>query len=903
MRGRAIAVLSLLLLSSWPAFGQCSFSRTYGAAYRASYLDLAVDGGDLWAATSYGVQLYERAFDPPQLVASLALPGVTRIVRPVGGGTAYVGSGSDIVVVRRPATSNGRALEVVRSVDAGGTVNDLLLYGTYLFAATSNGIAQFQLFDPMNPTKTAATFATSSANVTSLAVRDTILYAADGDSSVERFTLSQPATPAAVNAFTSLPRSVSVKSSNGRLYISNGNVTEVFLGDTSAATIPFGTTSFAQITGDEVYVAGDDRRFHALDLTVPGNPVELFESELSPTGGTINRVMALQTFGGRVYVAAGDLGLVTYNSISFGRPYPVRGYSGNATSVIVSGSSVYTANATGGITEYSITNTGSLNTVRTFGGTTPLVVHDVVNGFLLTSSGATANYWALSATTPTPLRTVSFARPIVSAALIGTVGYLVLDDSSFWRVDLSASVPAVQRVTLTTNLVPTFVVRDGNALFLGGATANGTTEIDYYPTVQSTPQTLVIQGVPAGNVAVKNGVAAVFTFQGLTLIDFNAGGRVTIVPNSSSPIARGLAFSGTKLLVMNDRGVDVWNLATQRIEKTIALPSPGTAIVSNDTVAVATTESGLAAVSPNATTNVPTPIATSSGNTYYRKIVAGTDRIYLFDGRGIGIFSTARTNAPDHLGTINAAGTLDLAALGDRLFTTAANGTVTAYSRDGAVVAQRALSEGNDVQAQSLFVAGNALWLSISKGCLTGGCEKTTLVLDPQSLVITDRLAGGTIDVRTSGTTAFAIFNLPNTIRTYNIADPLHPSVLAQRDLEGNATTIDAANNVVYALGDKLYAYAQSNLAKAGEFTITGSADVAQKLRIDGNCAAITGRTFDPLFFTAGTWTTSTTPFRLPAAVRSIAQQAGRIFVLTDYSLEVLSTGTAPSPTRRRATE
>ncbi|HEX8153331.1 MAG TPA: hypothetical protein VF698_09415, partial [Thermoanaerobaculia bacterium] len=255
----------------------------------------------------------------------------------------------------------------------------------------------------------------------------------------------------------------------------------------------------------------------------------------------------------------------------------------------------------------------------------------------------------------------------------------------------------------------------------------------------------------------------------------------------------------------------------------------------------------------------------------------------------------------DHLGTINAPGTLDLAALGDRFFTTAANGTVTAYSRDGAVVAQRALNEGSDVQAQALFAAGNALWLSISKGCLSGGCEKTTLVLDPQSLVIADRLAGGTVDVRTSGATAFAIFNLPNAIRTYNIADPLHPAALAQHDLEGNATTIDAANNVVYTLGDKLYAYAQSNLARAGEFPIAGTAEVSQKLRIDGTCAVITGRTFDPLFFTAGTWTTSTTPFRLPAAVRSIAVQPGRVLVLTDYSLEVLSTSAAAAPSRRRA--
>jgi hypothetical protein len=142
MCGRVIAVL-LLLLSGFPLFGQCTFARSYGAPFRASFLDLAIDGNDLWTVTGYGVQVYDRSREVPLLVASAPVAGNTRTMV-VSGGVAYVGSGSTLHVLRR----NGTAIESLRVVDAGGTINDLLIAEGSLFAGTSSGIVQFSVGTP-----------------------------------------------------------------------------------------------------------------------------------------------------------------------------------------------------------------------------------------------------------------------------------------------------------------------------------------------------------------------------------------------------------------------------------------------------------------------------------------------------------------------------------------------------------------------------------------------------------------------------------------------------------------------------------------------------------------------------------------------------------------------------------
>ena len=88
MLGRVVAVSCVLFLSAGEALPQCDFTQRYSGQYRSTVLDIAIDGNDLWAATSYGVQLFARSVTPPRSIARVAIPGITRVVR-ASAGIAY----------------------------------------------------------------------------------------------------------------------------------------------------------------------------------------------------------------------------------------------------------------------------------------------------------------------------------------------------------------------------------------------------------------------------------------------------------------------------------------------------------------------------------------------------------------------------------------------------------------------------------------------------------------------------------------------------------------------------------------------------------------------------------------------------------------------------------------------
>lgn len=892
MRGRVLAVL-VLLLSSFPVLAQCTFNRFQSAPFRASFLDVAVEGNDLWAATGYGVQLYDRSREVPILIASAAVPEHTRVVR-TNGGLTYVGSGRTLSVFRRV----GSTIERVRTADAGGTINDLLITGSQLFAATASGLAQFSLADPTSPTRAAAVLTTSSANVTSLALDQFTLYAADGDSSVEMFAVSSAGSATAAGSLQSLARSAAVHVANRRVYVSDGINTEVFISGSSAGTTRYGTTTLLSYRDDEVFAAGDDRRFHALDLTVPGNAVELFEADLAPLGGTINRIGGMASAGGRLYVAAGDLGLLSYDLSTFAAPYPVRSYAtGSTRSIVTVGNASWAAPATGGLVEYTANNSGALTAARTWGGTTLYTVHDAAGGFLLTSNGATLSYWTLASTDPTLLRSYTYSGPVTAAAIHNGTIYAALEDGTLWSVPVvgSASPAAVPLGTFRVSSL----TRSGSTVVLAHVKNDGTTELRSYANFDfaAAARSVTIDGIPSAGIAASGNQAAVFTFRGLSLIDF-ASGVVSVLPQSNTAIARGLLFAGGRLLVLVDRGVQVWDVTARRLLRTLAVPADAVALSGDAARAVVSTSDGVASVSYEAAQQLPSQIGTVSSTAYYRKAVAATGRLYLFDGRGVEIFATSGS-APQHTGSIRGAALVDVAAGENGAFTVSANGTVSAWSRDGVLLAQKPLNEGTDMQPLSIATAGGAVWVSITKGCLSGGCVKKTLVLDPQTLVAGQTLEGAVVDVVATSTRAYALFNLPSELRVYNLADPLHPAPLATRAIEGDATSVTVANGTVYALGDKLYAYSETSLTRTAESTISGTADPAQRIRIDGSCAIVTGRTFNPQAYTVGNWSAPSTLIAAPAAVKSFAISSGRVYLLTDYSLEILDTTAAPKTTKR----
>jgi hypothetical protein len=273
----------------------------------------------------------------------------------------------------------------------------------------------------------------------------------------------------------------------------------------------------------------------------------------------------------------------------------------------------------------------------------------------------------------------------------------------------------------------------------------------------------------------------------------------------------------------------------------------------------------------------------------------------------VDIFTTS-SNAPHFVASVRTTGMIDFAASSDTLFTLTSSGVVASYSRDGSPLAQTTLSGSSDAQWLGIAAVNGAPWVSFSQGCLSGGCQKVTLVLDPRQLTQTSSVTGAVTDVAVSGTRAFAIFNLPSEVRAYDTSDPLHPSALATWAAEGAQApeSITTGNGLIYVLGDRLYAYDATTFAKTSMQLDPWTADptgalsyVDQRIRADGGCAAVTGRTFTPQLFTLPQLAASAT-IAAPAAVKSLASQSGRLLMLTDYSLEIWSISST-SKQRRRA--
>ena len=899
MRGCVAALLFSLLTA--PAYPQCNLSPVASAQFRSTIFELSAENNRLWAATSYGLTLYDTTVDPPRILDTIALPGSTRVVR-AGNGVAYAASGSAIQFVRW----TGREMQLAGTVDAGATVNDLLLTTNYLYAATTNGIAQYDLLNPAAPQKTFATFATSGANVTSLALAGSTLYATDGDASLEIFSLGIPSAPQRLGAFTSaLARPVAVNAGDGRVYLTDGNQTEILIGTnlSSAGTAAFGSISFAPLSPNAIFVAGSDRRLRAFDVSTAGAPVEIFRAELAPTSGTVNRINAVAMIAGRLYAGAGDIGLLTYDTHQFAAPFPLRSYTTLATnSVAASATRAYFGRAAG-LAEYIQSSTGTLTEARSWDKSRTSVVHDFDNDFLLTSSGATATLWALTPATPTVVGTATFPKNVLHAVLTGTLAYVVLEDRTLWTADLAnITATPTQRVI---NAAPQFIARSGGNVVIADLRSDGTTTVAMLtPGATGIAASANVPGLATAGVALFVNTAAVWTFRGLTLIDFPSG-ATTLLPQSNSVAPTGLALYDFKLVEMTDGAVIVWDTAAKRAIAQYTLPSTpaSLAIAGNGSFLDLATPAGVTAIQLAPSARMPSLIAAPNANFYAKKIVATANRLVLFDGRNADVFTTSL----EYRGGIRG-GTIDVAANDTGIYTLTNNLAVGSYSQDGGLLGSAIIAEGPDAQPLSITAINGAAWASIVRGCPLN-CEKKTIVFDTRAgtPAQTTTMTGAVRDVVVSGTRAYVLTELPDEIRILDVSDPAHPRQLAARASEGSRLpqSIAYTSGTVFVLGEKLFEY-DDNLTKLGEPLGTYVDDATlgvtyadQRVRVDGGCLAMTGRQFSPQLFTTARAPQTSVP--TPSAARALAAQPGRLYVLTDHSLEVWSSKPLPPAARRHA--
>jgi hypothetical protein len=895
MRGRVFFLLSSLLLST-PAVPQCTYRFEYSAPLRTTYFDAAIDGNDLWAATGYGVQLFDRSADPPRLVATMPIPEITGAID-ARNGIAYAGSGASIYVLRR----NGPAIEIVRSFEAAGTVNDLAAAASSLFAATTTGLTRIDLAAGVTPVA-AVTLPTSSANVLSVALAGNDVFAADGDASVERFT-SGSSTPAAINA---LSRSTSVSVAGDRLFVSDGQQTLTMTGaGVPVATIPFGALNVAGRGENTFFIAGSDRRYRAIDLTVAGQPVELFAAEIIPSGGTVNRIGAIVAAAGRIYVAGGDAGLVVLDASAFAPPFPLRSHPFGAKTSSADGTdSVFVSNGSGGITRLQRFSSGRLDEAGTWAVEQQHLVHDFSNGFLLTSSGPILTWWSVAGTNATAVSQATLAGPVRAAVVAGNTAFVLLDDRSLWTADLAQQTPAPVRSTLAA---ASFLARSGNVLATAEVTTAGETVIRFYPSPASEPASVTVPGA-ATAFSFGGTRAATFTFRGISVTDFSGPQpATTLLPQSNTALVLDLAVIGDGLLDLTSNAVRVWDLSSGRLVRSFALPSPGLSLSVHPAATSATVLTGDGVVHLDFDSPTPQPVvrATFGGNQYATKIAATSKSLFVFEGSSIDVYDAGRGGAPRFARTIPTPGAIDLAASETHLFVLFSNGSISSFTHGGTLLRTAAIDEGTDALARAIFAPHGVPWISISRGCLSTGCEEKTLIYDPQSLVRTAAMEGGVRDVAVAGNAAWARVDLlPEVhIRAYDLSDPLHPAVTATRPAEGGAVAIAATGAELVSLGSRLFTYAPSSLTKIGEELETVAVNAATGAAADGSCLVLTGRSAAAEIYTrsGNNWTRSAA-MPLPGTARRMAVDGGRVYVLTDYSIEVWSrTGPQPNPARRRA--
>ncbi len=908
---RQLAQLVIALLAIFPAVAD-DLESIWDGAHRSTALDVALDDSNLWVATSWGIARYEIVNGIPRRVVTRPLPGNTAAVV-VGSARVYVGSGSAVYALAR-----GGEGEVLGTGTSPGSISDLTLVGSYLYAATSAGVVQFDLIDPDKPVAS-RTLSTSTGFAVRLAVVGTTLYAADGDASVEAYTIEVPSFPQGVGSFGSLPRTRAVSEAGGRLYVSDGQRTEIWFGTgaqvTMVGAVAAGGNAVVAEGSQFVYLAGDDRRLRAYDVSSASSPVKLFSSETGPVGGTVNQFLQLVMDGKRLYIAAGDAGMQTWDTSDFAAPFLLRAHDTSTGSSVVSfkGGAV-AAREENGLLRYGVGSDGAISELASWDidkVSTPL---DATEATLLVATGTRLRRFDLSQNPPAETGSVALSGGIRSAVLHDAGAVAIQTDRSVWSIDFTAG--TASQISLGT-AAPLFVAADGRDVAFAEFGEEGTTTVLYYPegNFGETPGTATFEGAATSGITLSARRVACFTFRGITLVDFSTGGAVSVIPGSNIGIARDIELSGTTLFLLMSSSLQVWDVVTREKTRDVGLEGSTTAVAhaAGESSAIVASSEGLAAIQ-YATGSPPPSLASipAHSNRYFTTALMGDGMLHLFDGRDLatapldsaGIPGPGRVLKPD-------VAAIDVEAIGESVYFLTPDGNVRGLTVAGKEVASYRVDESPDQRILSMRAVAGALWVSVEVNCLSGGCEFRTIVLDPRGgLAKTAMMSGSAVDASEEGSEIWAIFEVPDEIRAIDASDPYHPVTTASTTSTGDPVSIarDTKRAAVYVLGDLLYVYGNT-LNLTGQLLAQWSPDpsgrvgyIDQQVHVIGDCAVVTGRTFEPTVHeitSATVWNPQPVPGSRAAAVRSAVRNGTKLYLLSDYSLEIWSSTPVTTPRRR----
>jgi len=903
-----VVVFSLVLaLSGGSASAQCDYRNAFDLRFRDSALGLSLDGNDLWIATGWGVALWDAAAERP--VTSLSIEGSTLAVQAVPGG-AWVGSGTRVHFVEA-----GPGLALGGSIDLGAVVNDLAISGNYLYAATASGVTQIDVADRARPA-TAATLTTTSGAALSVAILGSTLYAADGDSSVEAYSIQVPSLPQKIGTVSSLPRSVGVSTLDGYLVVSDGQQSEILAGSGTSlgrvALLPFAGTATARWSGSVHFLAGSGRAIHAVDVLAP-TPTILSSAATEVTSGNANRVFGLAASGTRLWAAAGDAGVEAWRLGGFAPPYPLRFVrSGSIGSGWISGSRAVVAFSARGLQRYS-DSSGQLVAGPLWHEGAVSRILDGEGDRILTSSGAELRLWDVAPAIPASLGAITLAGAVRSGAIEGSIAWAVLADGSLWRVDFSAQTPTAASVAATGAL--DFVAASSAGFATADILEDGSTKIRFVPASDPAGQgtEVTIEGASNGGIAIgATPVVAAATFRGLTLVDFGAGGSVRIVEGTNQSPIRGLRIEEDRILLVTADRIEVRFLQSGALVRTFTTGATLTSISGSGARAIAGSSDGFAIANLETASRQPEPIALPDPTSrFYRSLARDGNLLWLGDAQRIDLYRVDSSSIPRHQAELSFEGSavpVGFAATGGKLFTVSATGTVESWRPDGSRESSLSLNEGSLQQIDGITSVGSALWVSVTVDCLTTGCRKLTVVVDTTAgLVRSAAFEGGTLDAVAHGNVAAALTTLPSEVRLYDVADPAHPQLLSSMAVSDNPVSVDFDATRVWVLGDRLRAYSRPGLELIATHLDPWSADplgrlsyLDQTVRVAGSCLLVAGRSAEPtLWSPSGNSLTPIPAPGVPDAVRGAAVSGSSIVLLGEYSLQVWSS--EPPADRSRA--
>jgi hypothetical protein len=907
MRGFIPSLLFLFVVSAAPAD---PLHRGFSHDFRHPALDLALIDGNLWIASGYGVTLHSTEI-PPRPLAKMALTGTTTTVT-ANGDRAWIRSGRDLI----SASWDGRSIVVEQSIPFDDPVHDMASSNGYLYLATSSGVVQI---DPDFP-DSRRTLSTSSGVAVSLVADQKTLWAADGDDTIEVYTIEHPSLPQQIGTIeTTVAGPTRVWVSGDLVFVSNGRQTEILAGprppSQSLATVPFGAASFALTSGGVAFMAGQDTTVRALDFSVPGGPpAVLFEERIPPSTGPFNRISAIAAASGRVFVAAGDVGLHAWDTSAFRPPFPLVKTplprvdslaSVTESLVVTSGSSdfprVYQTSASGGLTEHARweSHTGAR-------------VRDASAERVLLSAGSSVRI--VSPSSGALVREQSMGAAVVSAVLTGNEVWAVLGDRTLRKLDLDDP-QSVPEIVTPEGAEPTFIDRsaDRTRLAVGSIRNDGTTTIHLIdPAAPGSPPSMTVEGAATSGAALTPDAVAIATFRGLSLLLIEEGSE-TITPLGAGIVPLDLAAAGDEILVLASAAIQRRRAGDGALIEEIPIHSPGlaaSATPSGSRALIGATDA-IYRLDLETTSRSPVSIAAPSSSRYFTEMAVSNGVLHLLERdvvESIPIVSGTLSNLMRS--TVIEGGAVGIAPVNAGFCALDTRGSVRCFDGAARPLASGSIPALDDVSFLRIHGLGDTVWVSLLEGCFSGSCRKRTAIarLTGGSLPVVAEIEGEVVDLYSDGDRLAVVTELPRELRIYSLAEgSAAPSLLASRpiDHEVAAVALDLSRQSVYLLGMRLGVFDSGSLEPSAELLepFTPSAGLSlrdQKLFLNGSRALIIGRSELPMLFELESGPSWVERGAIP--LPSIARRAGMwddfVIILTSHSIEILGPGDPPS--RRR---